>query len=135
MFMRRSVLLFLVGSAVVALACGSSSDSTPGEGSKDNPAANDVKITSCGPSTNQFLGMEVKGTVTNNSSKPSNYIITVAFENADASQQLDTGNASVQNLQAGQSAEFEASSTKAETKNVPGATCKVADVIRLSADG
>ena len=92
----------------------------------------DVTITKCAPSTNGFSGPEATVSVVNHSSKTSNYIITVAFESPNGATQLDTGNAAVQNLAAGQSNRnggiFESE------LNSQQFVCKVADVTRYASN-
>jgi hypothetical protein len=92
----------------------------------------DVVISSCGPSDNTYMGPVAKLTITNQSSKPSNYSVTVAFLNADESQQLDTANAYVQTLAPGQVNTSEAQSFKSEIAKTPGLKCKVTNVTRMA---
>jgi hypothetical protein len=92
----------------------------------------DAAITSCSKdATTGFPTAKVK--ITNNSSKSSNYIVTVAFTSADGSVQYDTGLAAVDNLNPGQTTTSDASSLK---DDVPaGFVCKIEDTTRLSAVG
>lgn len=131
------VTLGVVAGAIL-LACGGGA-TTSGGGSeatapKEEPGLKDVTITSCAVSTNEFIGPEAKLKITNNSSKPSNYLITVAFNSPDGATQYDTGSASVSNLAPGQTAEETASSLKSETraKAKAGMTCKVTNVTRFA---
>lgn len=94
------------------------------------PAA-DVAITACADSENGFLGPEATLTITNNSSKTSNYIITIAFESPDGATQIDTGSAFVNNLGPGQSTTKTASSL--QTDRGQEFVCRVADVSRFAA--
>src|SRR4051812_4033442 len=100
--MRRIaiILMIVLGVGIVA-ATGSSSKSnspgTPGAG-ESHPAKADVTITKCAVASNQFEGPTATLQVLNHSSKASNYIITVSFDWPDGKTQLDTGNATVQNL-------------------------------------
>jgi hypothetical protein len=89
--------------------------------------AEDVQITSCAadPTTGD---LDAKVDVTNNSSKPSTYSITIAFDGADGSQ-LDTSPIFVTNLDAGQVSHQDALSLTTAT---PGFTCKVADAMRTA---
>lgn len=92
----------------------------------------DVKITKCAKDpTTEFPTATVS--VTNNSSKASDYSITVAFESSDGKTQYDTGLAAVSNLAPGQSTSQDASSLKTDVPS--GFTCKVASADRLSAVG
>jgi len=111
----------------------SSSDPTsPAGGTPD--AVQDVTVSACAhPSDNEFLGPQAKLSVKNNSSKPSNYIITVAFESPDGSQQVDTGTALVNDLAPGQTSQTDASSLKGDLrKTVKKFNCKVASVSRFA---
>ena len=92
----------------------------------------DVTITSCGQSPNELLGPEAKVKIVNGSSKPSNYLVQIAFLSKDGATQLDTSSVTVNGLAPGQTSEQTASSFKAEAKQ-PGLTCKVLDVTRFAA--
>lgn len=124
----------MVAASVMALAASGdekkSGNPVSGSGG-DHPALADVSVTKCALPDNQFEGPEATLAVKNNSSKTSNYIITVAFESPDGAKQLDTGNANVQNLAAGQSTEVTATSLKEELRGQQF-TCKVSDVTRLA---
>lgn len=131
-------IVLVLGVGVIATVASGESDSKSGDkktsDSSTSGAEADVTISSCGLSSNEFLGPEAKLTVKNNSSKTSNYFITVAFESADGSQQIDTGIATVSNLAPGQTAEETASSLKRETRATAGKfTCKVTKVSRFAA--
>lgn len=76
-----------------------------GLGTKD--ASADVKIGKL--KVDQFGLGSVTIAVTNHSSKRSNYVIDVAVESADRSQQYDTGTALVDNLESGQTTRTKAS--------------------------
>lgn len=90
---------------------GDSSSNTSASSSNDSSSSNtdvgessevdDVTITSCG--ADELGQLEAVLRITNNSSKPSNYMVNVAFESPDGSEQLDTGFALVDTLQPGQS--------------------------------
>lgn len=80
----------------------SSSDTSPSSSDiGESSEVDDVTITSCG--ADDLGQLEAVLRITNNSSKPSNYMINVAFESPDGSEQLDTGFATVSTLQPGQS--------------------------------
>ncbi len=115
-----SVLAIISTSAFVLLgsgedsgskSSGDSSSNTSASSSNDSSSSNtdvgessevdDVTITSCG--ADELGQLEAVLRITNNSSKPSNYMVNVAFESPDGSEQLDTGFALVDTLQPGQS--------------------------------
>lgn len=93
----------------------------------------DVTITKCGLAANEFEGPQATLDVVNHSSQTSNYIITVAFDSPDGSQQLDTGDASVQALDPGQSTQVTAVSTNNNLRSGGQFTCKVSQVDRIPA--
>jgi hypothetical protein len=134
------VAVVVLGIAVVA-ASGSSSksgSSTPGSSAAStggsHPATADVAITKCALASNDLEGPDASLQVLNHSSKSSNYIITIAFDSPDGKTQLDTGNATVSNLAAGQKTSTDAPSLKSELRGQKF-VCKVADVLRTSAVG
>jgi hypothetical protein len=91
--------------------------------------AEDVKITACTADTvTGFLQAAV--TVTNNSSKTSNYAITIAFESKDGARQLDTGLVAVNDLNSGQSSDQTALGLSAAP--AAGYSCKLADITRYA---
>lgn len=132
---RAVISAAVVGASVVVLAAsGSSSKSGDSKSSSgSHPAEDDVKVSACAVSDNQFLGPSAKLSVTNNSSKPSNYLVSVAFESADGKTQLDTAGATVQNLAPGQTAATDATSLKRELRSSTNFNCKVSKVTRLAA--
>lgn len=90
----------------------------------------DVTITACGEK--DALGFTTATIeVVNNSSKASNYLIEIAFESADGSAQLATGNAYITSLAPNQSKTEEVNSLEeiAEAE----VTCRLASVDRLAA--
>jgi hypothetical protein len=112
-----------------ASGTGVSSDSAPK--ANDNTAlehAEDAKIAKCGTDDLGFAEALVK--ITNSSSKPSDYFVTVAFESKDRKTQLGTGVAVVMALQPGQSASEGANSLKeAKTGSF---TCRLQSVMRTA---
>jgi hypothetical protein len=88
----------------------------------------DVAITSCAPDQAGFAAAKV--TVTNHSSKASNYAITITFESADGKTQIGTGLVAVNGLAPGQQSNEDTSSLKEAT---PGYTCKVSEILRYAA--
>ncbi|WP_256790127.1 hypothetical protein [Frankia sp. AvcI1] len=138
--MHKSIIPALTLAAVAALAgCNSSSGggSTGSSGSSaktSKPAAGpahaeDVTITACAADpTTGFAAAKV--TVTNHSSKPSNYAITIAFESTDGKTQIGTGLVAVNNLAPGQQSPQDANSLTAASGPF---TCKVADITRYAA--
>lgn len=113
---RKILIAFIALTACVAAAASGSSDagSSGGDkgssdsassdsGSTDTGDANevkDVKISSCGKDEAGFVKADVS--VTNSSSKASDYIIEVTFTSKDGKTQVGTGNTFIQNLAPGQ---------------------------------
>jgi hypothetical protein len=125
------------GSSTVstAVSSGSSGSSTSSSvvSSGSHPAEADVALTKCALADNQFEGPEATVSVTNHSSKPSNYIVDVAFDSVDGKTQLDTGTALVNTLQPGQTATDTAASLKSDLRtSSPKFTCKVSKVTRFA---
>lgn len=117
--------------AVIAAVAGGGGDAEKTT-TEDRKAAivDDVTIGTCAADAGNYLVAEV--TAKNNSSKRSNYIITVAFESPDGSEQFDTAIAAINGLAPEQSA-TETAQTLTEASGE--FTCKVTDVTRLSAEG
>jgi|GEM_PF-5433888 len=107
----------------------SSSSSNDGSSSDvgESSEVDDVTITSCG--ADELGQMEAVLRITNNSSKPSNYMINVAFESPGGSEQLDTGFAIVDTLQPGQSTNETAMTFTDAPANF---TCRVISVDRYA---
>lgn len=103
----------------------SSNDGTSSAGGAG--VAADVDISSC--QADSMGQLEAVLTVTNSSSKPSDYFIEVVFESKDGSTQLDSTFASVENLAPGQRAETTALSFKDAPADF---TCRVIDVNRMA---
>jgi hypothetical protein len=133
---RRVPILVAValGSVAVAASGGTSSGGSPGSGSNSHPATADVRIAKCAVSKNPFEGPKATLSVTNHSSKPSDYIITIAFNSPDGTHQLDTGDASIDNLGPGQQTTTTAVSLESGLRKKKF-VCQVADVLRTSSDG
>ena len=119
-----------VGSLFILIGSGTDTkdgSTKAGEGSSSHPAMDDVVVSQCNADSLGQLSMSL--TVTNNSSKPSDYFINVAWETSDGSTQLDTSFGSVNHLAAGQKTTVEGLSFK----QASGAfTCKVVDVTRTA---
>jgi predicted small secreted protein len=140
--MHRPRLVF-AGLTLAALAlagcssgagAGSTASSTGGASAGGSSApkvdhAEDVAITACAPNADTNW-VSAKVTITNHSSKASNYIVTVAFETADGKTQIDTGLAAAQSLAPNQQTVQDAVGTK---DAVPGYTCRVTEITRLAA--
>lgn len=133
----RKVLIpvVAVGSLFVLIASGeesggdkasSSGSESGGGGSSDE--SDDVVISTC--AADDLGQLSAKLTVTNNSSKASDYFIEVVFESSDGSTQLDSTFASVTNLAPGQRTESEAISF--EDAPSGSFTCRVVDVMRTA---
>ncbi|CAO5186465.1 conserved exported hypothetical protein [Frankia sp. AiPs1] len=136
--MRKLLIAVMALSVTIGIAgCNTSSGggSTSSSGSTSSkpasgPAhAEDVAITACAADpTTSFA--EAKVTVTNHSSKTSNYAITIAFESQDGKTQIGTGLVAVTNLAPGQQSPQDANSLVAATGPF---TCKVAEITRYAA--
>lgn len=120
----------LIAAGIVVAVAGCNASGTKGSGTSNDTFqhAEDVSISSCAPDASGDLHASVA--ITNNSSKPSNYIITIAFESADGNTQLDTSPVVANNLDAGQSTTQDTFSAVTAT---PGYTCKIADAMRTAA--
>lgn len=126
--MRRALILAIV----LLAACSSSTKSgetskgVTAKGSKD--PISQVKITSC--AKDPVLGLlTIKGTALNDSSKRSDFIIDISVTDKSGKTQLGSTNALAQNVEPGQTAQWEAPSTVEATA---GAVCKVATVSRTA---
>ena len=135
----RALALAVTSIAAIGLSACNVPSSTSGSSSSSGGTqlgplahASDVSIDAC--TTDPTLNTPVAHlTVTNPSSKPSDYMITIAFEGPDGSQ-IDTGDAFVQALQPNQSTKTDATSLK-EGANTTGMTCKIVQADRTSAVG
>jgi hypothetical protein len=91
----------------------------------------DAQITECSNQGSDFA--DAKVVVTNRSSKPSNYAITVLFESKDGNQQVGTGNVFVNELQPGQaSVPLDASSFQSAPEG--SYVCRLGDVSRYASN-
>lgn len=146
--MRIKAIMTALAVAVglfAVIASGSSGDSSSSRGSgvpqgatvhasgapsSASAGAADVVISGC--EIDDTLESPVAHlTITNHSSKSSNYLVTIAFDSKDGKTQIDTGIASADNLLPGQATQVDANSLKSNV--APGFVCKVADVVRLAA--
>ena len=129
---------------LVLLACGGgavtnsgSASTVPGQPAapEARPGAADVTITACTFPANEFMGPEAAVKIVNGSSKPSNYLVQVAFVSKDGATQYDTGSVAVNGLAPGQTAEQKASSfdSSVRQKAKAGLSCKLLDVTRFAA--
>lgn len=131
-----AIIIVIALFAVVASSSekeGAAGDSAPSSGASEAGEADevdDVKVASCQADTTLPDVLKSGLTVTNNSSKPSNYLITVSFESPDGSTKYGSGNAAVQSLASGQTTTVEALGTGSVTGEL---VCKVTDVERLAA--
>jgi hypothetical protein len=97
-------------------------------------AINDVKVVSCTTieaHDGSQLGPEARGTVTNNSSKRSSYVIGLVFEDA-AGRQIDARTVGVNNVDPGQQASW-VSNPVPTRADASGAKCRIADLRRYVA--
>lgn len=117
-----------------AVVGGAAPSATPTQRTKvaGIAGADDVTVSGCTKSDNPYLGPTAQLTVTNHSSKASNYSITVTFTSPDGATQLDSGNAFVQSLAPGQTTQVEATGLK-EDAAAGQFTCKLARVDRFAA--
>lgn len=95
--------------------------------SGSNAAADDVELTSCG-TDNAGKWAEAEVTITNHSSKRSNYLVEVTFENAEGTKVAD-GVATTNNLDPDKKAIEEISTLQPVDGEI---TCKVAEVTRFA---
>lgn len=117
------VILFII--IAVAASNSTKDDTKPGEGSKTNPATADVSVQQC--NADQLGFVHASGTIQNHSSKPSSYLITISFNDAQGNR-IAEGNHAANVIQPGQSASFDAIGS---AKAAP-AQCVVAKVTRLA---
>lgn len=94
--------------------------------------AEDVAITDCVADDAGYAASKV--VVTNHSSKPSNYIIEIAFESKDGKTQVGTGTVAVNSLTAGQVSSPQDANSLAKAP-AGGYTCKLAQLTRYSSGG
>ncbi len=91
--------------------------------------AEDIKIESCErDSTTGWVHADI--TVTNNSSKPSNYMVTVGILSADKATKYDDALASISTLAPGQSSPQTAQSLKSDIPD--GFICELSNVTRYA---
>lgn len=125
--MRRALLLLvlLLAACSSSTKAGEPSKGLTAKGSKD--PISQVKITSC---AKDALGsVEIKGTAKNDTSKRSDFIIDLAVTDATGKTQLGSSNALAQNVEPGQTAQWDAP-TAVTWK--AGAVCKVSTVSRTA---
>ncbi|WP_239405425.1 hypothetical protein [Frankia sp. Cj3] len=89
----------------------------------------DVTITACAPNDIGYAAAQV--VVTNHSSKPSNYLVTIAMESKDGRTQIGTGVVMVSSLAPGQSSPQEADALRDAPAG--GYVCRIADITRYAA--
>ncbi len=123
-------LIAIIGGAIAAGGGDDDDDKTQvttggGGNAGEADEVDDVKVDSCEQDPDTGWGT-ANLTVTNNSSKPSTYAITIKFE--DGSTSYGTASAFVDELSPGQSEQVEASTLK----DFPGGTCEVVEVERLA---
>lgn len=131
--MGAGLFLLLVGGGCALLVSRAvhqlTQDAHPAEDAQASSEAafKDVVVNRCEPNAN---GREVKGTVTNQAGRRSDFVIQVDFE-GPTGQQLDQGTAIVQGLNPSRSAEWSVVS-RSERTATSGAVCRVAKVMRTS---
>jgi hypothetical protein len=100
-------------------------------GNTENPPEDDVTLGECDTDpTTRFMQASLE--VTNHSSEPSNYIMTVAFEAEDGGRQITTGSAVIDGLRPDQSTTVEASALQ-EAPGGQDFSCRISQVERFAA--
>jgi hypothetical protein len=125
----RHVSIFLATAAIVALACGSDDR---GAGAA-HPAVEDVAIAACAAPVADSAGWSARVTVTNHSSEPSDYEVSVAFGDPDGTGAGDTEDLAVDNLLPGQATVRTVTSDVTEGLP-PTVTCSVGTITRTASD-
>ncbi len=92
----------------------------------------DIAISTCAADELGYANSKV--VITNHSSKPSNYIVTIAMDTPDGKTQIGTGNAVVNNLAPGQASAAQDANTLMKAP-AGGYVCKLASVTRYSSNG
>jgi len=137
------IVVIVIVASVASSGGGSTPNVTAGNTVSSSPTASpasetagkvfqhpeDVKITSCGVDDAGFA--DAKLTITNTSSKASDYVVTVAFESPDGSKQVGTGTALVNSLQPGQSSDQDANSLSSAAAG--SFVCKISSAQRNAA--
>jgi hypothetical protein len=118
-----TVLLLLLAAALLARA----SDSADEERRRE---AADVQLTDCLPTDAGHMASTV--TITNHSSKRSNYVVDIVFESPGGSRQLATRSVFVNDLEPGQATRQQASTLTAPPERFD---CRVSEVQRFNAEG
>jgi hypothetical protein len=113
-------------SAPSSSAPSTTAKSTQASGS--GTAADDVTIGACTNDPTIDIG-SAQVTITNHTSKASNYIVEVTANSPDGKTQIDSGTAAANNLAPGQST----TQTAQFSKSIPaGSVCKAANVTRYA---
>lgn len=142
----KITVIVLAGLAGLGLAgCGATdagsagkvtSGSTAAAAASSSPSgiahAEDVKITACG-NIGAAGGPAATAVITNHSSKPSNYLVTIAFESADGKTQYGTGTITVQDLNPGQSSSPQTADSLNTSAAPSGFTCAISQLDRFAA--
>lgn len=122
------VLVFILGIVGCATLLGTAAKKASDDIDKaKQQAAQEVSLDSCKPNS---IGREAAGTVTNGSSKRSNYSIEVSFVDGDG-RQVATSGALVSNVEPGQQAKWSATGV-GDSATTWDITCKVVDVTRYA---
>lgn len=125
-FLVVLALTVVLGGIGLVLAARAVDDAVDDLDGRDADEVDDVTDLECG--TDAAGDLRATFAVENDSSDRSNYVITIAFEDADGNQ-LDTASAFVNALESGQRTETEAITF---TDAPDGFTCRVTDVERFS---
>ncbi len=121
--------LIPVAALIFGVACSTDTGSEA-VAEQEAEEADDVTVSSCGTDSFGAGTLAAALSITNNSSKRSNYTIEVAFESPDGATQYASGLAAIQNVEPNQSTTGEAlSSTPAPAAEY---TCRLVEVDRFS---
>lgn len=129
--------LVIVVIVIVVAASGGGDDDDDGgdtagsDGGDETTQLEEVTVTECGP-PDPIGVVYARGEANNTSSERSVYLIDVVVEDPDGNQ-IGTGSTVADNVEPGQTAEWEVLTDTSQDRWVDGATCRVADVERDAA--
>ena len=126
-----TILIVLMVGGIIAFsvfAVNEAEDAIDDSFGSDEDEIDDVEVTDCRRGESFDWG-EATIEVTNDSSDPSTYFVTVTFESRNGQRQFGTGHATVTSLQPGRTTEAEVSSAVEVPRRL---TCTVTSVQRIS---